>query len=72
MIEMRDKYKVQIKRWSDRDLAAFEKAWLEVLAEESAKDAAFKKVADHYLEFRKKFAIWGDAQSIKPTYQQSR
>lgn len=72
MIEMRDKYKVQIKRWSDRDLAAFEKAWLEVLAEESAKDATFKKIADHYLEFRKKFAIWGDAQSIKPTYQESR
>ena len=69
MIEMRDRYKVQVKRWSDQDLTAFEKAWHEVLAEESEKDPNFKKIADHYLEFRKKYAIWGDAQSIKPTYQ---
>jgi TRAP-type mannitol/chloroaromatic compound transport system substrate-binding protein len=68
MAEMRDKYKVQIKRWSDEDLAAFEKAWLEVIRDESAKDATFKKVADHYLDFRKKYAIWGDSQFVKPTY----
>ena len=60
MAEMRDKHKVQIKRWSDKDLPAFEKAWLEVLQEESAKDALFKKIADHYLDFRKSYAIWGD------------
>ena len=46
----------------DDELKAFEKAWLEVLAEESAKDPLFKKIADHYLDFRKKYAIWGDAQ----------
>ena len=68
MAEMRDKYKVQVKRWDDRTLAAFEKAWLEVIQEESAKDPLFKKVADHYLDFRKKYAIWGDAQVVKPTY----
>jgi TRAP-type mannitol/chloroaromatic compound transport system substrate-binding protein len=68
MAEMRDKHKVQVKRWSDKDLAAFEKAWLEVIQEESAKDPLFKKVADHYLDFRKKYAIWGDAQVVKPTY----
>jgi TRAP-type mannitol/chloroaromatic compound transport system substrate-binding protein len=68
MAEMRDKHKVQVKRWSDQDLAAFEKAWLEVIQEESAKDPVFKKIADHYLDFRKKYAIWGDAQVIKPTY----
>ena len=68
MAEMRDKHKVQIKRWSDTDLAALEKAWLEVLLEESAKDTLFKKVADHYLDFRKKYAIWGDAQIVKGTY----
>ena len=69
MAEMRDKHKVQVKRWDDKALAAFEKAWLEVLAEESAKDPLFKKVADHYLDFRKKYAIWGDSQVMKPTYQ---
>jgi hypothetical protein len=29
----------------------------------------FKKVADHYLDFRKRYAIWGDSQFMKPTYQ---
>ena len=47
----------------------YEKAWLDVIKEESAKDPLFKKVADHYLDFRKKYAIWGDAQVVKPTYQ---
>jgi len=69
MAEMRDKHKVQVKRWTDPDLAALEKAWLEVLTEESAKDPLFKKVADHYLDFRKRYAIWGESQLMKPTYQ---
>jgi TRAP-type mannitol/chloroaromatic compound transport system substrate-binding protein len=69
MAEMRDKYNVQVKRWSDQDLATLEKAWLEVLAEESAKDPLFKKVADHYLDYRKKFKVWGDSQTMKATYQ---
>ena len=59
MAEMRDKHKVQVKRWDDKTLAAFEKAWLEVLAEESAKDPLFKKVADHYLDFRKQIRHLG-------------
>ena len=69
MAEMRDKHKVQVKRWSDEDLAKLEKAWLEVLAEESAKDPLFKKVADHYLDYRKKFSVWGNSQMMKATYQ---
>jgi TRAP-type mannitol/chloroaromatic compound transport system substrate-binding protein len=69
MAEMRDKHKVQVKRWSDSELAAFEKAWLEVIQEESAKSPGFKKVADHYLAYRKKYSIWGDSQLLKPTYQ---
>ena len=55
MAEYQEKHGVKVKRWSDEDLAAFEKAWLEVLAEELAKDPLFKKVADHYLDYRKKF-----------------
>jgi TRAP-type mannitol/chloroaromatic compound transport system substrate-binding protein len=46
----------------------FERAWLEVLEEDSAKDPLFKKVADSYLAFRKIYAKWGTAQSLKPTY----
>jgi TRAP-type mannitol/chloroaromatic compound transport system substrate-binding protein len=69
MQEMREKHKVVNRRWSDDDLRQFEKAWLEVLAEESAKDPLFKKVADHYLAWRKVYKIWGDAQELKTTYQ---
>ena len=68
MAEYQAKHGVKVKRWSDEDLAAFEKAWMEVLAEESAKDPLFKKVADHYLDYRKKFSVWGSSQTMKPTY----
>ena len=43
MAEMRDKHKVQVKRWSDKDLATFEKAWLDVLAEEFGKRPALQE-----------------------------
>jgi TRAP-type mannitol/chloroaromatic compound transport system substrate-binding protein len=69
MAEMRDKHQVQVKRWPDNMLKAYEAAWLEVLKEESASDPLFKKVADHYLAFRKNYAIWGESQVMKPTYQ---
>lgn len=68
MAEMQEKYKVQIKRWKDSELAVYEKAWLEVIAEESAKDPLFKRIADDYLDFRKRYALWGEAQFVKPTY----
>lgn len=70
MLEMGEKYGVVTRRWTDDQLAVFEKAWLEVLAEDSAKDPLFKKVADSYLDFRATYAKWGDAQSLKPTYLQ--
>jgi TRAP-type mannitol/chloroaromatic compound transport system substrate-binding protein len=69
MQQMKEKHGVTNRRWSDEDLKAFEKAWLEVLAEESAKDATFKKVADNYLGWRQQYKIWGDAQELKNTYQ---
>jgi TRAP-type mannitol/chloroaromatic compound transport system substrate-binding protein len=69
MQEMKDKHKVTNRRWSDDDLKAFEKHWLDVLAEESAKDPLFKKVADHYKNWRTVYKIWGDAQELKNTYQ---
>jgi len=68
MAEMRDKHKVQVKRWTDAQLAVFEKAWLDVIAEDSATDPLFKRIADDYLAFRKNYALWGDAQVLKPTY----
>ena len=43
MAEMRDKYKVQVKRWSDDDLKRLEKAWLDVLAEEFGQGPALQE-----------------------------
>jgi TRAP-type mannitol/chloroaromatic compound transport system substrate-binding protein len=69
MAEMRDKHGVQVKRWPDDMLKAYEKAWLDVIKEESATDPLFKKVADNFLEYRKNFGVWGASQFMKPTYQ---
>ena len=68
MNEMLEKYGVTNRRWTDQELAAFQKAWEEVLAEQSAKDPVFKKVADSYLAWRQEYKPWGDAQFLKPTY----
>jgi TRAP-type mannitol/chloroaromatic compound transport system substrate-binding protein len=69
MSEMMTKYGVTNRRWDDKVLKTLEKAWLEVLAEESSKDPLFKKVADSYLNFRKEYKKWGEAQALKATYQ---
>ena len=68
MNKMLDEYGVKNVRWEDNQLAVFEKAWNEVLTEESEKDALFKKVADSYLAFRKVYRTWGAAQSLNSTY----
>ena len=68
MMEMKEKYGVTNVRWGDEELAAFEKAWREVVEEESADDELFKKVADSYFSFRKDYSIWGENQSMKATY----
>ena len=70
MIEMGEKHGVHVKRWDDETLAILERAWLEVIAEESAADPVFKKIADSYLAFRETYRIWGDAQSLDGTYQE--
>ena len=66
--EMQKKHGVVVQRWRDDQLATFEKAWNEVVVEESAKDAYFKEVAENFYAFRKNYAIWGDAQRMKSTY----
>jgi len=65
MTEMRDKNGVQIRRWSPEILAALEKAWKEVIAEESAKNPNFKRVYDSYARFRSDYAIWRDHGYLK-------
>jgi len=69
MNKMLSEYGVTNVRWTDEQLAAFEEAWLEVLAEESANDEVFAKVADSYQAWREEYKTWGDAQFLKGTYQ---
>ena len=68
MVEMGEKYGVITRRWTDDQIAVFEQAWADVVAEDSANDPVFKKVADSYFSFRKDYKKWGDAQSLKATY----
>lgn len=56
---------VQIHRWPPEFMAAFRKAWEEVLAEQSASDPLFKEIAESYLAFRKKYALWKDLGYLK-------
>lgn len=58
LTEMRDKNGVEIKTWPPEIMSAIEKAWVEVAAEESAKNPNFKRVFDHFTAFRKDYAIW--------------
>jgi len=58
--EMQEKGGVQVKRWSPAILAAYEKAWNEVVEEESKKNPNFKLVWDSYANFRKGYALWRD------------
>jgi TRAP-type mannitol/chloroaromatic compound transport system substrate-binding protein len=66
---MEKKYGVTIHRWPDEVLKLMEAKWIEVVAEERAKDPLFDKVAESYFGFRKQYKRWGDAQSLKGTYQ---
>jgi len=68
MNKMLDEYGVTNVRWGDEELAAFEQAWNEVLAEQSAQDEDFKRIAESYKAFRDVYKTWGDAQALKPTY----
>jgi TRAP-type mannitol/chloroaromatic compound transport system substrate-binding protein len=54
-----EKHGVEMRYWSDEMLEKFKKAWLEVVKEQCAKDAFFKKVWDDLSAFRANYALWG-------------
>ena len=56
---------VKLMTWGPEFLAAFEKAWDEVAAEQSAKSPEFKKAWDSLSNFRKEYAIWKDRGYLK-------
>jgi TRAP-type mannitol/chloroaromatic compound transport system substrate-binding protein len=51
---------VNNKYWRPKMLKAFEDAWNEVIAEESAKDPQFKAIFDDLSAFRADYAIWNE------------
>jgi TRAP-type mannitol/chloroaromatic compound transport system substrate-binding protein len=63
--EMQEKNGVQVRRWSPEIMAAMEKAWNEVIAEESAKNPNFKKVWNSYAKFRGDYAVWREYGYLK-------
>jgi TRAP-type mannitol/chloroaromatic compound transport system substrate-binding protein len=65
MREMVDKHGVQIHFWSEETLAKMRTAWEEVIVEESAKDADFKRAHESYAAFRKQYAIWKEHGYLK-------
>jgi TRAP-type mannitol/chloroaromatic compound transport system substrate-binding protein len=59
MLRMRDKHGVKIMYWPPEFLQAYEKAWQEVIKEESKNNAQFRKVYASYSKFREEFKLWG-------------
>jgi TRAP-type mannitol/chloroaromatic compound transport system substrate-binding protein len=49
---------VRLRRWPAEILVSLEKGWSEVVAEESAKSPAFKRVFESYAKFRDNYSIW--------------
>jgi TRAP-type mannitol/chloroaromatic compound transport system substrate-binding protein len=56
---------VKLRRWPAPMLVEFEKAWNEVVAEESAKNPSFKRVYESYAAFRKTYAPWKYLSAIE-------
>ena len=65
MAEMRDKHGVKLMRWSPEIMAAIEKGWNEVIAEESKANPNFKRVYDSYARFRADYAVWREHGYLK-------
>jgi TRAP-type mannitol/chloroaromatic compound transport system substrate-binding protein len=51
---------VENRYWSESMLALFRTKWQEVVAEESAKDPAFKRIWDDLSAFRQDYAVWNE------------
>ena len=56
---------VKLHRWSPEILAAFKKAWGEVVKEDSAADSTFALVWASYSKFRRNYRIWKDLGYLK-------
>lgn len=59
---------VQVHYWSDDFLKAYRTATEEVLAEQSAKDADFKKIYESLTNFRKNYKEWQRLSRLPPGF----
>lgn len=55
---LEEEHGVNIRQWSDEDLAALEAAWHEVATEQSAANADFARTYESYTTFRANYARW--------------
>jgi TRAP-type mannitol/chloroaromatic compound transport system substrate-binding protein len=65
MKRMRDEHGVKIMRWPPEILKAYDRAWKEVVEEESKANPNFKKVHDSYSAFRANYEIWREYGYLK-------
>jgi len=56
---------VTIHKWPSDVIETLRKTWIEVAAEEAAKDAKFKEVWDNPNAFRKEYSLWSDLGYLK-------
>jgi TRAP-type mannitol/chloroaromatic compound transport system substrate-binding protein len=56
---------VTVHTWPKEILDAYEKAWVEVAAEEAAKSPEFKKGWESYSAFRSNYKVWKDIGYLK-------
>ena len=62
---MRENHGVKIMYWPPEFLDAYEKAWKQVIEEESAANPNFKKVHASLAAFREDFSLWGENGYLK-------
>ncbi len=56
---------VMLKRWPAEILVAFDDAWKDIVAEESAKNPNFDRIYASYAEFRSNYAIWRSFNTLQ-------
>jgi len=59
-LETLKKEGVKVHMWNDEMMAAFRKAWDEVVAEQTAADPDFKRAWESLSKFRENFKTWSD------------
>ncbi len=60
-----EKQGVTLQRWDKETMAAFRKAWEQVLVEQSAKDKDFRRVHQSYQKFRQGYARWAKLSRLR-------